>query len=66
MMSQQRRRRCGVRRRHSGQINLSEPRHGRHRTLLRGAAKPTDRLDEALQHALAALIQLSQPKLRLH
>jgi hypothetical protein len=46
-----RRRRCRLGRRHAGEIDLAEARHGGHGALLGRAAEPAHRLHEALQDA---------------
>ena len=58
-------RRGRLRSRQPREVDLPEPRHRRYGGLLCGASQPAHRFNEALQNALAALIHLPEPQLRL-
>ena len=58
--AQKGRRRCRLGRRHSGEVDLAETRHRGHGALLRSASVAARSLDEALQDALAALVEVAQ------
>src|ERR1700733_10790380 len=58
-------RRGRLRSRQPRDVDLPEPRHRRYGGLLCGASQPAHRFNEALQNALAALIHLPEPQLRL-